>query len=83
MAAPFADDFIAQLPALDEAHAVLIHDRITANLMPRLCRPKNVQRLKAAAVRYADLNPAIVRGLKIAAQLDERCVNIGKLLATK
>jgi aminopeptidase N len=83
MAAPFADDFIARLPALSEAHAVLIHDRITANLMPLLCTPENVQRLKAAAVRYADLNPAIVRGLKVAAQLDERCVNIGKLLATQ
>jgi aminopeptidase N len=83
MAAPFADDFIAQLPDLSEDHAVLIHDRITANLMPRLCTIENVQRLKSAAVRYADLNPAIVRGLKIAAQLDERCVNIGKLLATQ
>jgi hypothetical protein len=51
--------------------------------MPRLCTPENVQRLKSASVRYADLNPAIVRGLKVAAQLDERCVNIGKLLATQ
>jgi aminopeptidase N len=81
MAAPFADDFIARLPAVNEAHAVLIHDRITANLIPRLCTAENVQRLKAAVARYPDLNPAIVRGLKVAAQLDERCVNIGKLLA--
>jgi aminopeptidase N len=81
MAAPFADDFIAGLPAVNEAHAVLIHDRITANLIPRLCTAENVQRLKAAVARYPDLNPAIVRGLKVAAQLDERCVNIGKLLA--
>jgi hypothetical protein len=77
MAAPFADDFIAGLPAVNEAHAVLIHDRITANLIPRLCTAENVQRLKAAVARYPDLNPAIVRGLKVAAQLDERCVNIG------
>jgi hypothetical protein len=39
-----------------------------------------VQRLKEAAVRYADLNPAIARSLRPSAQQDERCVKIGRLL---
>ena len=80
MAEPFAVEMLAQLPALDKVHDVTYHDRVTSAMLPRLCTEENVQRLRKASVRFADLNPAIVKGLKIAAQLDERCVNIGKRL---
>jgi aminopeptidase N len=80
LAGPFAVEMLAMLPRLDEEHDVTFHDRVTDSLIPRLCREDNVQRLKEAAVRYADLNPAIVRSLRIAAQQDERCVRIGRLL---
>jgi hypothetical protein len=81
LAEPFAVEMIAQLPKLDQNHNTDFHDRVTENLMPRLCTAENVARLKAAAERYRDLNPAIVRGIRIAAQQDERCVNIGARLA--
>ncbi len=80
LAAPFAVEMIAQLPTLDRAHDTTYHDRVTYSLLPRLCTVENVARLKAAAERYENLNPAIVRSLKIAAQQDERCVNIGARL---
>lgn len=80
LARPFAVETLALLPSLDAAHDVTFHDRVTARLIPRLCSEENVQRLKSAAVRYADLSPAIVRSLRISAQQDERCVNIGRLL---
>ena len=63
------------------AHNVTFHDRVTSSLLPRLCTAENVQALKDASERYADLNPAIVRALKVGAQQDERCVKIGQLLA--
>jgi aminopeptidase N len=81
LASPFAVEMMAQLPRLDEEHNTTFHDNVTALLMPRLCTAENVERLKAAAERYSDLDPAIVKGIKVAAQLDERCVNIGALLA--
>ena len=81
LAASFAVEMVAQLPVLDETHNSTFHDNVSFFLIPRLCSVENVERLKAAAKRYSDLNPTIVRNLKIAAQLDERCVNIGALLA--
>ena len=83
LAGPFAVEMIAQLPALDDAHNSTFHDNVSYFLIPRLCSEENVDRLKAAAKRYSELNPSIVRNLKIAAQLDERCVNIGALLAER
>jgi hypothetical protein len=80
MAAPYADLMFEQLPLLSDRHEVGFHDRVTSGLLPRLCTPENAQRLKDASVSYADLNPAIVRGLKVAAQMDERCVKIVALL---
>lgn len=79
--APFADKFIALLPTMSANHDVVFHDKVTRYMMPRLCSMENVQRLKQAAKDYADLNPAIVRGLRVGAQLDERCVNIGRMQA--
>ncbi len=81
LAEPFAVEMLAQLPRLDEQHDSNFHDKVTVSLLPRLCTPENVARLKDAAQRYDDLNPAIVKGLKVAAQQDERCVNIGRRLA--
>jgi aminopeptidase N len=80
LAAPFADLMIEQLPVLNKQHTVGFHNRVTAGLLPRLCTPANVQRLRDASVRYQKLSPAIVRALKVAAQMDQRCVNIGALL---
>jgi aminopeptidase N len=80
--APYAEEILEMLPELDARHDVVFHDRVTSQLMPRLCSEENVQRLKAAAERYADLNPAIVKGLKINAQMDERCVGIGQRLVS-
>ena len=82
MIAPYAEQVLAQLPEVNEAHDVVFHDRVTAGLMPRLCSEENVKRLKAAAERYPDLNPAIVKGLKINAQMDERCITVGKRLVS-
>jgi aminopeptidase N len=76
-AEPFAVEMIALLPELDQQWDVVFHDRVTRYLLPRLCTAENVARLQRATERYADINPAIVRGLKVAAQLDQRCVNIG------
>ena len=81
LAEPFAVEMLAQLPKLDREHDSYFHDRVTTMLMPRLCTAENVARLKAAARRFGDLNPAIVKGIKVAAQQDERCVNIGRRLA--
>lgn len=83
LAAPYADRMMAQLPELSERHDVTFHDRVTAGLSPRLCTAQNVKRLRDASREYADLNPAIVRGLKISAQMDERCVTIGERLAAQ
>jgi aminopeptidase N len=80
LAEPFAVEMIAQLPAIDAEHTVTFHDRVTSMLLPRLCTLENVERLKAAAERYSDLSPAIVRAIRVAAQQDERCVNIGRRL---
>ena len=80
LAEPFAVELLAQLPTVDAAHDVTFHDRVTVRMLPRLCTMENVERLRSAADRYSALNPAIVRGLKIAAQQDERCVRIGELL---
>lgn len=80
LAAPYADLMIEQLPVLNDQHTVGFHDRVTAGLLPRLCTPANVQRLREAITRYQKLSPAIVRALKVAAQMDQRCVNIGALL---
>ena len=77
LAEPFALEMIAQLPDLDERWDVVFHDRVTRFLLPRLCTAENVERLERAAERYGDLNPAIVRGIRVAAQLDQRCVDIG------
>ncbi|MDJ0878816.1 MAG: aminopeptidase N [Halieaceae bacterium] len=82
LAEPYAVEMLAQLPRLDREHDTNFHDKVTYQLMPRLCTAENVSRLQAAVTRYDDLNPAIVRALKIAAQQDERCVNVGALLAT-
>lgn len=76
--APYADDFIALLPTMNANHDVVFHDKVTRYMMPRLCSIGNAKRLKQAATDYVDLNPAIVRALKVSAQLDERCVNIGR-----
>ena len=81
LAEPLAVEMLAGLPRLDEEHNTTFHDNVTALLMPRLCSEENVTRLKAAAERYSDLDPVIVKGIKVAAQLDERCVKIGALLA--
>ncbi|MEE4191154.1 MAG: aminopeptidase N [Halieaceae bacterium] len=81
LAEPYAVELLAQLPRLDREHDTTFHDRVTYHLMPRLCTPENVARLKAAVERYDNLNPAIVQALKIAAQQDERCVAIGERLA--
>ncbi|MEP5763616.1 MAG: aminopeptidase N [Halieaceae bacterium] len=83
LAEPYAVEMLAQLPGLDETHDVAFHNRVTSAMLPRLCTAENVRRLKQAAERYKDLNPAIVRGLKVAAQQDERCVNIGLRLADR
>jgi aminopeptidase N len=80
MAAPYADLMLEQLPLLSSRHEVGFHDRVTSGLLPRLCTPENAQKLKDASIGYADLNPAIVRALKVSAQMDERCVKIVALL---
>lgn len=82
LAAPYAQRMVDQLPELSERHDVTFHSAVTTGLFPRLCTLENVQRLKTASVDYKDLNPAIARGLKISAQMDERCVNIGALLGS-
>lgn len=81
LAGPYAVEMLSRLPELDGKHDTTFHEYVTALLMPRLCTAENVARLKAAAKRYSDLDPAIVRGIKVAAQLDQRCVNIGALMA--
>ncbi len=81
LAAPYAVEMLAQLPRLDREHDTTFNDRVSYQLLPRLCTEENVARLTAAAERYDNLNPAIVRGLRIAAQEDQRCVDIGARLA--
>jgi aminopeptidase N len=81
LAEPYAVEMLAQLPRLNDQHDIVFHHRVTRLLVPRLCTAENVERLKTAAQRYSDLSPTIVRGLKVAAQQDERCVNIGLRLA--
>jgi len=83
MAAPYAERILAQLPELSAAHDVSFHDTVTAILVPRLCSLENAQRLRDVAERSGGLNPAIVKALRVGAQQDERCVNIGKLLAAE
>ena len=80
LAKPFADRMIEQLPELSKRHDVVFHDKITSGLLPRLCTDENVKRLHTAAQDLSTLNPAIVRGLKVAAQMDERCVRVGEVL---
>ena len=82
LAAPYAQRMIDQLPELSARHDVTFHSNVTVGLFPRLCTAENVQRLKTASVDYKDLNAAIARGLKVSAQMDERCVNIGALLGS-
>ena len=80
MAAPFAERILAGLPQWNQAHDVTFHDNVTRYLMPRLCTAENVQSLKQTAADHPDLNPAILKGLRISAQMDQRCVDIGALL---
>ncbi len=81
LAAPFSDRMIAQLPEVSERHEDVFHKNVTRGLFPRLCSAENVARLRQASAQLTDLNPFIVRALKIAAQFDQRCVDIGALLA--
>jgi hypothetical protein len=81
LAAPFSDRMIVQLPEVSERHEDVFHKNVTRGLFPRLCSAENVARLRQASAQLTDLNPFIVRALKIAAQFDQRCVDIGALLA--
>jgi len=49
------------------------------DLIPRLCRPESVRRLAEAIDRFGDLNPILVRALRVAHQEDGRCVEIARL----
>ena len=83
LAEPYAVEMLSRLPDINGKHDTTFHEYVTAFLMPRLCNADNVARLKAAAKRYGDLDPAIVRGIRVAAQMDERCVKIGALMAER
>jgi len=73
---PYAKEFIELLPTMSANHDVVFHDKVTQYMMPRLCSMENAQRLNQAAVDYAELNPAIVRALKVGGQLNERCARV-------
>jgi len=84
LAAPFAERMLDALPAISEAHDSTFHFKVTQYAMPRLCTLENARRIKAA-LQTAEkdgkaLDPAIVKGMKRAAQLDGRCAAAVALL---
>ncbi len=83
LAAPYAQRMVDAMPAISAAQNSTFHDKATQYQMPRLCSVENAQRLKAAAKQYPDLDPAIIKGMKRSAQLDERCAAISELLQSE
>ncbi|MEM0952807.1 MAG: aminopeptidase N, partial [Pseudomonadota bacterium] len=80
LAAPFAEQMVEALPQISAAHDSTFHFKVTQYSMPRLCSVENAERLRTAAARYPELDPAIIKGLKRSAQLDERCAGVAELL---
>jgi len=80
VAASLAPDILASLPRVGADHedAFLLS---YGELIPKLCRPESVQQLAEAIERYQDLNPILLRALRVAHQEDSRCVEIARLAA--
>ncbi len=68
-----AADIIASLPVVGKQHedAFLLS---YGTLIPRLCRPESVARLEQAIEEYQDINPVLLRALRVAHQEDARCL---------
>ncbi len=78
LSASLAPDILDSLPRVGADHedAFLLS---YGDLIPKLCRPDNVERLADAIERYRDLNPILLRALRVAHQEDARCVEIARL----
>jgi len=80
--AALAGDILDSLPAVGRSHedAFLLS---YGALIPRLCREDGVARLADAVRRYADINPILLRALRIAHQEDVRCLSMAALSAAR
>jgi aminopeptidase N len=80
LSASLASNIVDSLPGVgaDQEDAFLLS---YGDLIPKLCRPESVRRLADAIERYGDLNPILLKALKVAHQEDARCLEIAKLAA--
>jgi hypothetical protein len=45
-------------------------------MIPKLCREESVSRLAQAVENHGDINPILLRALKVAHQEDARCLRM-------
>ena len=73
-AALFAD-ILGSLPRVGEQHEDAFLSSYGA-MIPKLCREESVSRLAQAVENHGDINPILLRALKVAHQEDARCLRM-------
>ncbi len=77
--AVFADDIVQSLTPVGRQHEDAFLSSY-GDLIPRLCRPENAERLGAAIEEQPGMNPLLFKALRIAHQEEERCLAISARL---
>jgi aminopeptidase N len=77
--AVFADDIVQSLTPVGRQHEDAFLSSY-GDLIPRLCRPENAERLGAAIEEQPGMNPLLFKALRIAHQEETRCLAISARL---
>ncbi|UCC14124.1 MAG: aminopeptidase N [Gammaproteobacteria bacterium] len=80
--AVFADEIVDSLTQVGRQNEDAFLNSY-GNLIPRLCRQENVERLWTAIEEQSDMNPLLYKALRIAHQEEERCLAIAALSASR
>ncbi len=76
-----APEMLAALPGLNQSQDIVFHRYLSASLLPRLCTAENVPALAAVLEDNPRFNPALIRSLRKAHQLEQRCVDMAAKLS--
>ncbi|MCX4029784.1 aminopeptidase N [Endozoicomonas sp. SM1973] len=81
LSANYADQIVGQLNLLKEKDSRF--KSTYSRLLPKLCQPENVVRLRTALTNLEFNSPVVQKRLKIAIQQEERCVAISQRIKEK
>ena len=80
---PFSERLLEAVPALNESADLGYLRAYARALTPAACDAASVARLAKAKQAFDSLNPTVAKAYKISHQEDQRCVDIGELLASE